>query len=204
MRLYHTPTSPFVRKVLVVAHELALASKIETVFLRPSPLKADETLSKDNPLSKIPALILDDGTSIYDSAVICEYLDTLHAGAKIIPPNGPARWRALRTQALCDGILESGIQVFYERTMRPKEMQWEPWLDGQTQKAMQGLDALEREVASFDGAHVDIGQVCAGTMLGWLEFRKPFADVRAGRPKLFAWYDVFARRPSMTATAPHA
>ncbi len=202
MRLYHTPTSPFVRKVMVVAHELGLASKIEFVFLRPTPLNSDATLSKENPLSKIPVLVLDDGTSIYDSAVICEYLDSLHDGEKIIPASGTERWRALRQQALSDGILEAGVVVFYERTMRPKELQWEAWLAGQTQKATQGLDALEREAAHFTD-RVDIGLVCIGAMLGWLEFRKPFGDLRAGRPKLFAWYDRFAQRPSMTATAPH-
>ncbi len=202
MRLYHTPTSPFVRKVMVVAHELGLASKIEFVFLRPTPLNTDATLSKENPLSKIPVLVLDDGTSIYDSAVICEYLDSLHDGENIIPASGTERWRALRQQALSDGILEAGVVVFYERTMRPKELQWEAWLAGQTQKATQGLDALEREAAHFTD-RVDIGLVCIGAMLGWLEFRKPFGDLRAGRPKLFAWYDRFAQRPSMTATAPH-
>ena len=202
MRLYHTPTSPFVRKVMVVAHELGLASKIEFVFLRPTPLNTDATLSKENPLSKIPVLVLDDGTSIYDSAVICEYLDSLHGGENIIPASGTERWRALRQQALSDGILEAGVVVFYERTMRPKELQWEAWLAGQTQKATQGLDALEREAAHFTD-RVDIGLVCIGAMLGWLEFRKPFGDLRAGRPKLFAWYDRFAQRPSMTATAPH-
>lgn len=202
MRLYHTPTSPFVRKVMVVAHELGLASKIEFVFLRPSPLNTDATLSKENPLSKIPVLVLDDGTSIYDSAVICEYLDSLHDGENVIPASGTERWRALRQQALSDGILEAGVVVFYERTMRPKELQWEAWLAGQTQKATQGLDALEREAAHFTD-RVDIGLVCIGAMLGWLEFRKPFGDLRAGRPKLFAWYDRFAQRPSMTATAPH-
>ena len=202
MRLYHTPTSPFVRKVMVVAHELGLASKIEFVFLRPSPLNTDATLSKENPLSKIPVLVLDDGTSIYDSAVICEYLDSLHGGENIIPASGTERWRALRQQALSDGILEAGVVVFYERTMRPKELQWEAWLAGQTQKATQGLDALEREAAHFTD-RVDIGLVCIGAMLGWLEFRKPFGDLRAGRPRLFAWYDRFAQRPSMTATAPH-
>jgi len=202
MRLYHTPTSPFVRKVMVVAHELGLASKIEFVFLRPTPLNTDATLSKENPLSKIPVLVLDDGTSIYDSAVICEYLDSLHDGENVIPASGTERWRALRQQALSDGILEAGVVVFYERTMRPKELQWEAWLAGQTQKATQGLDALEREAAHFTD-RVDIGLVCIGAMLGWLEFRKPFGDLRAGRPKLFAWYDRFAQRPSMTATAPH-
>jgi glutathione S-transferase len=201
--LYHTPTSPFVRKVLVSAHELGLADRIETKFLRPVPTEPDPTLSASNPLSKIPALILDDGTALYDSAVICDYLDALHGGPpRLVPASGPARWRVLRGQALCDGILEAAILVFYERNTRPAEIHHVPWLNGQIRKATQGLDALDREAASF-GADVDLAQICAGVTLGWLEFRGVLGDVRASRPALFAWYDRFRERPSMKATAPH-
>ncbi len=107
LKLYHTPTSPYVRKVVVAAHEIGLADRIETTFLRPTPVKADPTLSKDNPLSKIPALVLEDGSSIYDSGVICEYLQSIAAAdaPKLVPAAGPERFRVLRTQALCNGIL---------------------------------------------------------------------------------------------------
>jgi glutathione S-transferase len=203
MILYHTPTSPFVRKVLVAAHELGLAERLETRFLRPVPTRADPALSAANPLSKIPALILDDGSAIYDSAVICEYLDSLHAGPRLVAASGPARFRALRQQALCDGILEAAILVFYERSMRPAALQWPAWLEGQAEKATQGLDALEREAPSF-GAEVDLGQVCAGITVGWLEFRGVLGDLRATRPALTAWYEGFRARPSMKATEPHA
>lgn len=203
MILYHTPTSPFVRKVLVAAHELGLANRIETRFLRPMPTRAEPTLSAANPLSKIPALLLDDGSALYDSGVICDYLDTLHAGPRLVPASGPARFRVLRQQALCDGILEAVILVFYERTMRPAELQWPAWLDGQAEKATQGLDALEREAPSF-GAEVDLGQISAGVTLGWLELRGVLGDVRVGRPALATWYEAFRARPSMAATEPHA
>ncbi len=202
MRLFHTPTSPFVRKVMVVAHEAGLADQIETVFLRPVPTQADPTLSRANPLNKIPALVLGDGEVIYDSPVICEYLDGLHGGERLIPASGAARWRALRTQALCAGILDAGILVFYERHSRPQHLHWEPWIEGQATKARQGLDALEEAAAGFNEA-VDIGQICAAVTVGWLEFRGVLGDVRSGRPRLAAWYDAFARRPSMVATAPH-
>lgn len=201
MKLYYTPTSPFVRKVLVAAHELGLAERIETVFLRPTPTQLDAELSRANPLNKIPALVLDDGSTLYDSPVICEYLDSLAGATRLVPASGAERFRVLRTQALCDGILEAGVLVYYERTMRPKELWFEPWLSGQTEKARQGLDALEREVDSFGGA-VDLGSICAGVTLGWLAFRNPFGDVLASRPKLARWYDAFAARPSMQATAP--
>lgn len=201
MKLYYTPTSPFVRKVLVAAHELGLGDRIETVLLRPTPTKADVVLSAQNPLSKIPVLVLDDGTALYDSAVICEYLDSLQDGRRLVPRAGADRWRVLRGQALCDGVLEAGILVFYERTTRPPALHWFEWLEGQAQKANQGLDALEREVERF-GRDVDLLQVCAGVTLGWLEFRNVLGDVRRGRPKLFAWYDGFRERRSMKVTEP--
>ena len=203
MKLFHTPTSPFVRKVMVAAHELGLDGRIETTFLRPSPLQADATLSRENPLSKIPVLVTDDGETIFDSRVICEYLDTLHAGAKLVPEARPQRWRVLRTQALGDGILEAAIQVFYERMHRPKELQWQPWLTGQLGKASQALDALEAQVDVLRGP-LDLGQIAVGCTLGWLEFRDVVPAVREGRTKLFAWYDEFRERPSMKATVPVA
>jgi glutathione S-transferase len=201
LRLFATDTSPYVRKVLVAARELGLEGRIEKVALRPSPLEASPVLSAYNPLNKIPALVTDDGAALYDSPVICEYLDTLHGGRKLVPDSGPRRFEVLRRQALCDGMLEAGVLVYYELATRPKELHWTPWLEGQCQKAGQALDALEVEVASF-GPEVDLGQICAGVALGWLEFRKPLGDIRAGRPALFAWYEAFRKRPSMAATEP--
>src|SRR5258708_7200347 len=143
MKLFATTTSPFVRKVLVVAHERGLASRIDLVTLRPSPLRADPELSKVNPLNKIPALILDDGFVLYDSAVISEYLDVFDGAPRLVPASGPARWRVLRLQALADGVLEAGVSAFYERAQRPESHQFQPWIDGQLEKVHQGLDALE-------------------------------------------------------------
>ena len=197
MLLFHTPTSPFVRKVTVLAREIG--APLETTFLRPTPLQADPTLSKENPLNKIPVLVTPDGP-LYDSAVICEYLDREN---KMIPASGAARFRVLRLQALCDGILEAGVAIFYEKTTRPPELHFEPWLRGQAVKLNQALDALELEVVSFSST-VDLAQICAGITLGWLEFRKPVGDIRENRPKLFRWYEAFRQRPSMKDTEPHA
>lgn len=185
------------------ARELGLEDRIETELLRPTPTKADPTLSKANPLNKIPALVLEDGSTLYDSPVICEYLQTLAPERALVAASGADRWRALRLQALCDGVLDAGILHFYEKAHRPNNLWWDPWLEGQQEKAQQGLDALEREVAHF-GATVDLAQICAGVTLGWLEFRNVFGDIRANRRNLFHWYDEFAKRPSMVATAPHA
>ncbi len=204
VRLYHTTTSPFVRKVLVAAHELGLADRIETVFLRPVPTSADPTLSRANPLNKIPALELDDGSALYDSHVICEYLDAIRPDASkpgILPAAGPERFRVLRQEALCDGILDAAILVFYERASRPKELWWPAWLEGQSEKARQGVDALAAEVGDF-GERVDLGTISAAITLGWLEFRAPLGPLREGRERLFAWYDAFRERPSMRATEP--
>jgi len=198
MKLFYTPTSPFVRKVRIVAHELGVPLELE--LLRPSPMAPDPVLSRQNPLSKIPALVLDDGTTLYDSPVICEYLDAL-AGGRLIPAQGAERWRVLRLQALADGILDAGILVFYERSQRPAELHWESWIGGQTAKVNQGLDALEHEVTVFREA-VDLGQISCAASLGWLDFRKPVGDFRATRPALTAWYARFAERASMQATLP--
>ncbi len=202
MKLYYTPTSPFVRKVLLCAHERGLASRIEHVLLRPSPVSADPTLSRDNPLAKIPALVLDDGSSLYDSPVICAYLDTIGTARRMIPEHGPERWRVLRQEALCDGLLDAGVLVYYEKNFRPKELHWSSWIEGQSEKARQALDTLEREAKGF-GTEVDLGQICAAAAIGWLEFRDPLGDIRAGRPSLFRWYDQFRTRPSMQSTEPH-
>lgn len=203
MKLYSTPTSPFVRKVMVVAHEAGLADRIEPTLLRPSPMQPDAVLARDNPLSKIPALVLDDGSSLYDSHVICEYLDAHRAaGPELLATSGVARWTALRREALADGMLDAAIQVFYERRNRPEALQWQPWIDGQSAKVRLALDALEREASTF-GEGADLGLITIAAALGWLEFRAFLGDLRAGRPTLFAWYDRFCERPSMRATAPH-
>jgi len=204
MKLYFTPTSPFARKVLAAARELGLEARLQTELLRPSPLEPSAELSRTNPLSKIPALILDDGSVLYDSRVICEYLDTL-TNTTLVPKSGAERFRVLRLQALCDGILDAGILVFYERAHRPAEKQWEPWLAGQSAKVNQGLDALEHEVAQGIGfgGPIDLAQIAIGVTLGWLELRDPVGDIRSTRPKLTSWYEGFRMRPSMKATEPH-
>jgi glutathione S-transferase len=203
MRLFYTASSPFVRKCLIAARELGLENRIETTFLRPAPTRAVPELSAVNPLAKIPALVLDDGMVLYDSPVICEYLDTLHQGRKLVPPSGPERWWTLRVQALCDGIIEAGIAVRFEFVERPEEFRWDGWVRGQTEKAVQGLDALERECTKF-GEAVDLAQIAAAAAIGWLEFRNPIGEIRAGRPKLTAFFERFSKRPSMLATMPSA
>ncbi|HEV2301930.1 MAG TPA: glutathione S-transferase [Stellaceae bacterium] len=198
MKLRHSPASPFVRKVMVVAHELGLAGGVEIVPTNVSPTAGNDALAPDNPLMKVPSLTCEDGTVLYDSPVICEYLDELAGGHRFFPAPGAARWRALRQQALADGILEALILTRYE-SLRPQERRWADWTDGQMGKAHQGLAALEREDLSGPPT---IGGVAAGCCLGYLDFRFPEDGWRARQPRLAGWYEDFAARASMQATAP--
>lgn len=203
MKLYFSSASPYVRKVMVAAIETGLDKKIQAMPTTVVPVKPNLDLARDNPLMKVPTLVTDGGESLFDSRVICEYLDSLHDGRKLIPATGGERWRVLRLQALADGILDAGIITRYELAIRPAEKQWPDWIAGQAKKMTQGLDLAEAEGDLLSGP-INLGQIAIACALGWLEFRKPIGDVRAGRPRLFKWYDEFAKRPSMQATAPKA
>jgi len=203
MKLYYSAASPFVRKVSIVAIETGLDKKIERVPTTVVPVKPNLDLGRDNPLMKVPTLVTDGGEILFDSRVICEYLDSLHDGRKLIPASGGERWRVLRMQALGDGLLDAGIITRYELAIRPQEKQWSDWIAGQSKKATQSFDLLEAESDLLNGP-INLGQITIACALGWFEFRKPIGDIRAGRPKLFKWYDEFAKRPSMQATVPQA
>jgi len=199
VKLYFSAASPYVRKVMVTAIETGLDKKIQQVPTSVVPTKPNADIARDNPLMKVPTLVTDGGEALFDSRVVCEYLDSLHDGRKLIPASGGDRWRVLRMQALGDGILDAGIISRYELAIRPQEKQWSDWLAGQAKKITQGLDLAETENL---GGPLNLGQIAIACAIGWLEFRKPIGDIRPGRPKLFAWYDEFAKRPSMQATAP--
>jgi glutathione S-transferase len=200
MKLRHAAASPFVRKVMVVAHELGLAGRIELLPTGVSPVQANAALAAENPLMKVPSLVTDDGQVLFDSPVICEYLDSLAGGGRFFPASGPARWTALCRQALGDGILDALILCRYETT-RPEDRRWSGWTDSQMTKAHQGLAAVERE--DLSGPRT-IGQVTFGCMLGYLDFRFPDDGWRARHPKLAAWYREVEQLPSMQATKPPA
>lgn len=203
MKLFSSTTSPFVRKVTVLAREVGVWDRITEIPVKTSPIAPAEPLAAAHPLAKLPTLETDDGEVVYDSRVICEYLDGLHAGRPMFPREPGPRLLALRQQALADGLLDAGILVFYENMFRKEELRDPVWLAAQAKKANAALDQLEREVGSLDRP-LDIGVIAVGCALAWLEFRAPIADLRPSRPALFAWYDEFAKRPSMVATAPHA
>jgi glutathione S-transferase len=198
MKLRHAAASPFVRKVMVAAHELGLAGHLELVPTNVSPMRGNDLLAAENPLMKVPSLVADDGEVLFDSPVICEYLDSLAGGGILFPAAGAERWAALRRQALGDGILDALVLCRYE-TLRPEDRRWAGWTDGQTKKARQGLAAAEAErLAGFS----TIGHVAIACMLGYLDFRFAEDVWRSRHPRLAAWYAQAAERPSMRLTQP--
>ena len=203
MKLHSSPTSPYVRKVRVLLLETGLHDQVDQVAQAASPIEPNPVVNADNPLGKVPALHTDDGMSLYDSPVICEYLDSLHDGAKMFPGSGRARWLALRRQALGDGLLDAALLGRYEAASRPPEMLWPEWMAGQMLKIERSLDAMQAEAGDL-AEIVDIGAITLACALGYLDFRYGENDWRASRPALAAWYDGFAQRPAMRETMPPA
>lgn len=198
MKLRYSGTSPYVRKVAVTISELGLDGKVERQPTSAWDPKTD--LGTVNPLGKVPALITDDGQALYDSPVICEYLDSVAGGGKLFPANGTARWTALRQQALADGIMDAGVSARLEST-RPAGTKSDDWIARQRTAISRALDALEAEASSLGGG-VTIGHIAIACALGYLDFRFAADDWRKGRPKLAAWFDGFAKRPSIATTVP--
>lgn len=201
MRLYWSPTSPYVRKVMLLAHESGLAARIELIDGRGTPWDRNAETAAYNPLGKVPCLIPAEGPAIYDSRVICEYLDSLHDGPTFFP-TGEARWRALTLQSLADGLLDAGLLMRYEG-MRPEAERSANWVAGQAAKLNAALDRLEaRWIAHLNGP-LDIGHLATAAALGWVELRQPVSPPALdSRPKLKAWFEGFKQRPSMKATEP--
>jgi glutathione S-transferase len=200
MKVFYSATSPYVRKCLVAAHELGLRERIELVPAAPHPVNRDQTVVARNPLGKIPTLITDDGAVLYDSRVVCEYLNALARG-QLFPAAGNARWTALTEQSLADGMLDAAVLVRYETFARPEHLRWQEWIAGQTEKVVSGLAEIERRAASF-AARVDIGTVTIGCALGYLDLRLPSLAWRDRHPAAAAWYAQFGARESMLLTRP--
>jgi glutathione S-transferase len=196
MKLRSSPPSPFGRKVKIAAHLLGLADRIEVV-LADTTDPADE-LRSQNPLGKIPCLVLGDGSSLYDSRVILEYLDLLAGGGRIIPP-GFARFDALTRQALADGLMDAALLQVYEVRYRPEEHRLASWTDMQAGKVGRALAFFE-EHGRARGAEIDVGDIALACALGYLDLR--FAGAwRASKPRLAAWLDAFSGHvPSFEAT----
>ena len=197
MKLLYQTHSPYARKVLVAAHEMGLARDLQVIHHETSPLLRNDAVFAMNPLGKVPVLIDADGAVLFDSDVICEYLDRPHGGRRLIPDEAGPRFRALRLQALAQGIADAGIAVRWEDERRPAPLRWPRLRDGQLRKIADACDFAEREV---DAARPpDIGDVALATALSWIEFRGVHAFAQ-GRPRLAEWYARFSERASMGAT----
>ncbi len=197
MILRSGPASPFARKVRIAANVLGLSPKIE---IRPVDLEDPaDSVRVQNPIGKIPVLILEDGTAYYDSRVIVEYLDYLAGGGRIIPKDGPARFETLRLQAHCDGVLDACILLVYEGRYRPADKQVQAWVDRQNDKVTRGMKALEASPPKID-AVPDVGQITLACLLGYRDLR--FAGTwRKEYPRLVEWHDKFAAQvPSFEET----
>lgn len=200
MRLLSSPASPYGRKVKLTALMKGLTDQIETIDT--STLAAtNPDLQAHNPLNKIPVLTLSDGTEIFDSAVICEYLDAQVASPILFPGEGPARWRTLTLGALADGVLDAALLLVYEKRYRPENMWHQEWMDRQQVKIDAALDHLEPSPPAWN-LNPDYGHVTLACALGYLDFRHE-GKWRASRPNLVAWLDKFAAEvPHFAATAP--
>lgn len=197
MILRSAPPSPFGRKVNIAAGVLGLSDRIE---IQPADTNSEsDPLRDQNPLGKVPVLVLDDGQTLFDSRVILDYLDHLAGGGRIVPGAPDARFAALRLQALCDGILDASILQVYEARYRPEDIRHQPWLDYQAGKVTRALAALEAEPQALDPVP-HVGQITLACALGYQDLR--FAGTwRSTYPKLVAWLDGFAAQvPAFEAT----
>lgn len=200
MKLYHSPTSPFVRKVDVLLRE---ADRVESVAFVPSmtaPTAPAAGLEAKNPLKKIPALERDDGPTLYDSRVICAYLDDLLETG--LYGTGARRWEMLTLEATADGIMEAALMVTFEGRLRPEDKRWDDWVSAQWGKVTSGCAAIEARWMGHLSGPLNIGQIAVGCALGYLDFRHDARNWRDGCPALAAWYAAFSERPSMIATRP--
>ncbi len=198
MKLYFSPFSPYVRKCLVVAHELGLDARITLLPSAAHPIQRDQTIIANNPLGKVPTLLTDDGQALYDSRVICEYLDDLGCGS-LFPKTGTARWKALTLHALGDGMLDAALLARYEDVARPEAIRWKEWRAGQLDKIETSLAYLESDARALS-ERTDIGTLTIGCALWYLDVRFTELNWRVRYPKVAQWYAAFAQRPSMLAT----
>jgi len=200
MRLYHNPASPFVRKVMILLHEAGATDRVTLVAASGNPLEPGTMPVDRNPLGKVPALERADGPTLYDSRVICRYLDTtLDAG---LYPAAPRLWDTLVLEATADGIADAAVLMRYEDHVRPEAARLADWTAGQWSKIERALDAVEARWMSHLAGPLDMGQIALGAALGYLDFRLAAQDWRASHPALAGWWAAFAQRPALLATMP--
>lgn len=201
MQLYSSAASPFVRKVHVCLIELGMVDQVEVLDAIGTPLDASNMPTSQNPLGKIPCLTRPDGPALYDSRVITRYLDD-RAGGRLYPV-APRLWETLTLEATADGIMEAAVLMVYEKRVRPEEMVFDAWVDGQWAKIARALDAIEDRWMSHLAGPLDMAQIAVGCALEYIDFRHADRDWRKGRDVLAKWQAEFAKRDAMQATQPH-
>ena len=201
MKLIGSVTSPYVRKVRVVMAD----KKLDYSFIQENVWAADTTIQQTNPLGKVPCLVMEDGSTLYDSRVIAEYLDTLTPVCKLLPPNGRDRAEVKVWEALADGVLDAGILVRLETPLRPEPQQSPEWIARQWGKVHAGLRVMSErlgESAFSAGNHYSLADVAVGCALGWIAFRFPDIDWRGDYPNLARLFDKLSERQSFKDTVP--
>ncbi|WP_349975755.1 glutathione S-transferase family protein [Pseudomonas sp. WHRI 8519] len=203
MTLHWSPRSPFVRKVMIVLHETGLLDRVTCVRNVVGMNQLNEQVMHDNPLNKIPTLLLADGRKLYDSRVICDFLDDLHSGARLVPVDRNQYLQAMIWQALGDGFIDVLLlwRNWYIDRGLPYDWPEDPFLHAFNLKCKAVLAALEAQAAELEAAPFGLGHIAIGCALGQLDFRWSFIDWRPGHPALAHWYQQFQSRPSVVATA---
>ena len=199
MKLFGSNTSPYVRKIRVQALEGEYWDQIHYSEMSTAP--TDPNMDNVNPLKKIPALVTDDGQVLFDSRVICEYLDHMMGGSRAFPADSTTRWEALRMQALGDGLLDAALLARYERFLRPVSARWNDWSDGQMMTIDGALAAMEDSARSF-GDRIDIGTITVACAIGYLDFRFSDKSWRESHKALAKWFETMTARPSISGTVP--
>ena len=202
MKLTFSPASPFARKLRICAIELGLIDKIELVPTKASPGTFNEDYSRNvSPLRKLPALILDDGSTIVDSYVIAEYFDELAGGGKIIPASGAKKWQVKTEHSITQGMLDAMLLCRYEKMLRPEELRWQTWIDDQWERAWQGLHRFENHGDTL-ARDLDVAQIGLVCVLGYADFRFPDCGWRKAFPKIDAFHNRMMQRESVKISVP--
>ena len=200
MKLFHSPASPFVRKVVVLLHELGQADAVELATVHTTALESDPGLVASNPLGRLPALERPEGPTLYDSRVVCQYLNA-HFGGSLYPQDS-RRWETLTLEATGEGIMDSALSMAYEVRLRPEAEQSAAWVEAQWAKVSRAIGALNSRWMSHLAGPVDMGQIAVACALGYVDFRHDARGWRKGNDALAAWYAEFESRPSVAATRP--
>ncbi|ODT82447.1 MAG: glutathione S-transferase [Pelagibacterium sp. SCN 64-44] len=201
LKLFFSSASPFVRKVMVAAIERGVDDRIEFLAAAASPIKRDQNIVAHNPTGKVPTAILPDGRAIFDSRVICQYVDVM-AGGGVLYPQGESYFDVLTLEALADGLLDAAILLRYETMTRPEALRWPEWMQGQSDKIDSCLAALEDGAFADRGGAFHAGAIAVACALGYLDLRFAARNWRAGAPKLAAWFEEVSQRPSLQRTVP--